>query len=67
MRKCDNGSNKITIKMTSMYNKLWKKEDQLLLLLLLYVVSHICMKDKNYQIKKDIQTTWFHQLIVFVL
>jgi hypothetical protein len=27
MQKCDNGSNKIDIKMTSMYNKLWKKQD----------------------------------------
>jgi hypothetical protein len=33
MQKCDNGSNKINIKMTSMYNKLWKKEDQLFSLL----------------------------------
>jgi hypothetical protein len=24
--KCDIGSNKINIKMTSMYNKLWKKD-----------------------------------------
>jgi len=30
--KCDNGSNKINIKMTSMYNKLWKKQDELFLL-----------------------------------
>jgi hypothetical protein len=30
MRKCDNGSNKINIKMTSMYNKLWKKQDQMI-------------------------------------
>jgi hypothetical protein len=33
MRKCDNDSNKINIKRTFMYNKLWKKEDQLVLLL----------------------------------
>jgi len=33
MQKCDNGSNKISIKMTSMYNKLWKEEDQLFSLL----------------------------------
>jgi hypothetical protein len=32
MRKCDNGSNKINIKKTSMYSKLWKKQDQILLL-----------------------------------
>jgi len=49
MQKCDNGSSKINVKMTSMYNKLWKKQDQLFLLFEL-VVSHICMKDKNHQI-----------------
>jgi hypothetical protein len=32
MQKCDNGWNKIDIKMTSMYNKLWKKQDELFLL-----------------------------------
>jgi hypothetical protein len=32
MRKCNNVSNKINVKMTSMYNKLWKKQDQFLLL-----------------------------------
>jgi hypothetical protein len=32
MQKCDNGSNKINVKMTSMYNKLWKKQNQILLL-----------------------------------
>ncbi len=32
MQKGDNGSNKINVKMTSMYNKLWKKQDQLFLL-----------------------------------
>ncbi len=32
MRKGDKGSNKINVKMTSMYNKLWKKQDQLFLL-----------------------------------
>jgi hypothetical protein len=32
MQKCDNDSNKTNIKMTSMYNKLWKKQDQLFLL-----------------------------------
>jgi hypothetical protein len=32
MQKCDNGSNKINIKITTMYNKLWKKQDQILLL-----------------------------------
>jgi hypothetical protein len=32
MRKCDNGSNKINRKKTSMYSKLWKKQDQILLL-----------------------------------
>ncbi len=30
--KCDNGSNKININMTSMYNKLWKKQNELFLL-----------------------------------
>jgi len=33
MQKCDNSSNKINIKMTSMYNKLRKKEDQFFSLL----------------------------------
>ncbi len=33
IQKCDIGSNKINIKMTSMYNKLWRKQDQLFLLL----------------------------------
>jgi hypothetical protein len=33
MQKGDNGSTKINVKMTSMYNKLWKKQDQLFLLL----------------------------------
>jgi len=51
MQKGDNGSTKINVKMTSMYNRLWKKQDQLFLLFLL-VLSHICMKDKNYQISK---------------
>jgi len=32
MQKKDNGSTKINVKMTSMYNKLWKKQDQLFLL-----------------------------------
>ncbi len=29
MQKCNNASNKINVKMTSMYNKLWKKQDQI--------------------------------------
>jgi hypothetical protein len=33
VRKCDIGSSKINIKMTSMYNKLWKKKINFLLLL----------------------------------
>jgi len=32
IEKCDNGSNKINIKITTMYNKLWKKQDQIFLL-----------------------------------
>jgi hypothetical protein len=35
--------------MTSMYNKLWKKQDELFLLLK-EVVGHICMNEKKYQI-----------------
>ncbi len=32
MKKCNNGLHKINVKMTSVYNKLWKKEDQLFFL-----------------------------------
>ncbi len=32
IQKLDIGSNKINIKMASMYNKLWRKQDQLFLL-----------------------------------
>ncbi len=42
MKKCNNGLNKINVRMTSVYNKLWKKEDQLCVLFQL-VVSHICI------------------------
>jgi hypothetical protein len=31
MQKCDNGSKKINIKMTSTYNKLWKEKNELFL------------------------------------
>ncbi len=31
IKKCDVGSNKINIEMTSMYNKLWRKQDQFFL------------------------------------
>jgi hypothetical protein len=32
-----------------MYNKLWKKQDELFLLFY-EVVGHICINEKNYQI-----------------
>jgi hypothetical protein len=65
MQKCDNGSNKINVKMTSMYNKLWKKQKHFIIILL-GGESYLYEGQKLSDLK-DIQTIWFHQLIVFVL
>jgi hypothetical protein len=41
MGKCNNVSNKINVKMTSMYNKLWKKQDQLFFIILVGSKSYL--------------------------
>ncbi len=61
----DIGSNKIDIKMTSMYNKLWKK-NSIVFIILIGDMPYLHEGCKLWNLR-DIQTIWFHQLIVFVL
>jgi hypothetical protein len=64
MPKWNNSSNKKYIKMTSMYNKIWKKQDEFFFIILVVGRSYL-YEGWRLSNLEDIQTIWFHQLIVF--